>query len=110
MSNRYSTSAASAGAQLRCTDLDGYRFTYFSTDTKTGPPAGPEPRHRRRARREERIRAAVARLAIIAAVTFPKIELHVRSGSTKQLGSAVGDGIAGLLMTRPHLEAHHQRP
>jgi thioredoxin reductase (NADPH) len=29
----------------------------------------------------------------------------VRSGSTKQLGSAVGDGIAALLMTRRHLEA-----
>jgi thioredoxin reductase (NADPH) len=33
----------------------------------------------------------------------------VRSGSTKQLGSAVGDGIAALLMTRRHLEeAHHK--
>jgi thioredoxin reductase (NADPH) len=31
----------------------------------------------------------------------------VRSGSTKQLGSAVGDGIAALLMTRRHLEAQH---
>jgi thioredoxin reductase (NADPH) len=31
----------------------------------------------------------------------------VRSGSTKQLGSAVGDGIAALLMTRRYLEAHH---
>jgi thioredoxin reductase (NADPH) len=30
----------------------------------------------------------------------------VRSGSTKQLGSAVGDGITALLMTRRHLEAH----
>jgi thioredoxin reductase (NADPH) len=29
----------------------------------------------------------------------------VRSGSTKQMGSAVGDGIAALLMTRRHLEA-----
>jgi thioredoxin reductase (NADPH) len=29
----------------------------------------------------------------------------VRSGSTKQLGSAVGDGIAALLMTRRRLEA-----
>jgi thioredoxin reductase (NADPH) len=29
----------------------------------------------------------------------------VRSGSTKQLGSAVGDGIAALLMTRRYLEA-----
>jgi thioredoxin reductase (NADPH) len=33
----------------------------------------------------------------------------VRSGSTKQLGSAVGDGIAALLMTRRHLEAHRHK-
>jgi thioredoxin reductase (NADPH) len=33
----------------------------------------------------------------------------VRSGSTKQLGSAVGDGIAALLMTRRHLEAHNHK-
>jgi thioredoxin reductase (NADPH) len=33
----------------------------------------------------------------------------VRKGSTKQLGSAVGDGIAALLMTRRHLEAHHHK-
>jgi thioredoxin reductase (NADPH) len=33
----------------------------------------------------------------------------VRSGSTKQLGSAVGDGIAALLMTRRHLEAQHYK-
>jgi thioredoxin reductase (NADPH) len=33
----------------------------------------------------------------------------VRSGSTKQLGSAVGDGIAALLMTRRHLESHHHK-
>ncbi|MGP8059338.1 MAG: FAD-dependent oxidoreductase [Acidimicrobiales bacterium] len=33
----------------------------------------------------------------------------VRSGSTKQLGSAVGDGIAALLMVRRHLEAHHHK-
>ncbi|MBV8444968.1 MAG: FAD-dependent oxidoreductase [Candidatus Dormibacteraeota bacterium] len=31
----------------------------------------------------------------------------VRRGSTKQLGSAVGDGIAALLAIRRHLEAHH---
>jgi thioredoxin reductase (NADPH) len=30
----------------------------------------------------------------------------VRAGSTKQLGSAVGDGIAALLMARRYLEAH----
>jgi thioredoxin reductase (NADPH) len=33
----------------------------------------------------------------------------VRAGSTKQLGSAVGDGIAALLMTRRRLEAHHHK-
>ena len=33
----------------------------------------------------------------------------VRSGSTKQLGSAVGEGIAALLMTRRYLEAHHHK-
>ena len=35
----------------------------------------------------------------------------VRAGSTKQLGSAVGDGIAALLMVRRHLETHrHKAP
>jgi thioredoxin reductase (NADPH) len=33
----------------------------------------------------------------------------VRSGATKQLGSAVGDGIAALLMARRYLEAHHHK-
>ena len=33
----------------------------------------------------------------------------VRSGSTKQLGSAVGEGIAALLMTRRHLEANNHK-
>lgn len=33
----------------------------------------------------------------------------VRLGSTKQLGSAVGDGIAALLMTRHYLESHHHK-
>jgi thioredoxin reductase (NADPH) len=33
----------------------------------------------------------------------------VRAGSTKQLGSAVGDGIAALLMTRRHLEEHRHK-
>jgi thioredoxin reductase (NADPH) len=33
----------------------------------------------------------------------------VRAGSTKQLGSAVGDGIATLLMVRRYLEAHHHK-
>jgi thioredoxin reductase (NADPH) len=33
----------------------------------------------------------------------------VRSVATKQLGSAVGDGIAALLMTRRYLEVHHHK-
>ena len=33
----------------------------------------------------------------------------VRSGSTKQLGSSVGDGISALLMTRRYLEIHHHK-
>ena len=33
----------------------------------------------------------------------------VRAGSTKQVGSAVGDGIAALLMTRRHLEDHRYK-
>jgi thioredoxin reductase (NADPH) len=33
----------------------------------------------------------------------------VRAGSTKQLGSAVGDGIAALLMVRRRLEAHRHK-
>jgi thioredoxin reductase (NADPH) len=33
----------------------------------------------------------------------------VRAGSTKQLGSAVGDGIAALLMVRRHLETHRHK-
>jgi len=32
-----------------------------------------------------------------------------RSGSTKQLGSAVGDGISALLATRRYLELHHHK-
>jgi thioredoxin reductase (NADPH) len=32
----------------------------------------------------------------------------VRAGSTKQLGSAVGDGIAALIAIRSYLQAHHQ--
>jgi hypothetical protein len=50
------------GAQLRITDADGHRLTAFATNT---PPGGPgrqladlELRHRRRARAEDRIRAA----------------------------------------------------
>jgi Transposase DDE domain group 1 len=46
------------GAQLRFTDLGGHRFTAFATDAKTGQLAGLELRHRRRARCEDRIRAA----------------------------------------------------
>jgi thioredoxin reductase (NADPH) len=32
----------------------------------------------------------------------------VRAGSTKQLGSAVGDGIAALIAIRAYLQGHHQ--
>ena len=46
------------GAQLRFTDLDGHRVTCFATDTRTGRLADLELRHRRRARCEDRIRAA----------------------------------------------------
>ncbi|MEV6980656.1 IS1380 family transposase [Sphaerisporangium sp. NPDC051017] len=46
------------GAQLRFTDLDGHRFTCFVTSTKQGQLADLELRHRRRARCEDRIRAA----------------------------------------------------
>jgi Transposase DDE domain group 1 len=46
------------GAQLRFTDPGGHRFTCFATDTKGGQLAGLELRHRRRARCEDRIRAA----------------------------------------------------
>jgi len=46
------------GAQLRFTDIDGYRFTAFATDAKRGQLAALELRHRRRARCEDRIRCA----------------------------------------------------
>ena len=46
------------GAQLRFTDIDGHRFTAFATNTKGGQLADLELRHRRRARCEDRIRAA----------------------------------------------------
>ncbi len=50
------------GAQLRITDADGMRVTAFATNTPTGPGKGQladlELRHRRRARREDRIRVA----------------------------------------------------
>jgi hypothetical protein len=46
------------GAQLRFTDLNGHRFTAFATDTRRGQLADLELRHRRRARCEDRIRAA----------------------------------------------------
>src|ERR1700749_385595 len=48
------------GAQLRFTDLDGLRLTCFATNTKGGQLAELELRHRRRARAEDRIRAARA--------------------------------------------------
>jgi hypothetical protein len=50
------------GAQLRITDHDGNRVTAFATNTAPGGPgtqiAALELRHRRRARCEDRIRAA----------------------------------------------------
>jgi hypothetical protein len=46
------------GAQLRFTDRDGLRLTAFATNTHTGQLADLELRHRRRARCEDRIRAA----------------------------------------------------
>ena len=46
------------GAQLRFTDADGLRLTAFATNTARGQLADLELRHRRRARAEDRIRAA----------------------------------------------------
>jgi hypothetical protein len=46
------------GAQLRITDADGLRVTAFATNTRRGQLADLELRHRRRARAEDRIRAA----------------------------------------------------
>jgi hypothetical protein len=46
------------GAQLRFTDIDGHRFTCLATSTRGGQLADLELRHRRRARCEDRIRAA----------------------------------------------------
>jgi len=46
------------GAQLRFTDLDGWRFQTFATDTSTGQLAQLEARHRAHARVEDRIRCA----------------------------------------------------
>jgi hypothetical protein len=46
------------GAQLRFTDIGGHRFTCFATSTRKGQLADLELRHRRRARCEDRIRAA----------------------------------------------------
>jgi thioredoxin reductase (NADPH) len=62
--------------------------------------------------------AAVRRDAGGFLVTSPTLETSipgvfaagdVRSGSTKQLGSAVGDGITALLMARRYLEVHHHK-
>ncbi len=46
------------GAQLRFTDHDGLRLTAFVTNSTTGSLPELELRHRRRARCEDRIRAA----------------------------------------------------
>lgn len=45
------------GAQLRITDVDGWRITLFATNTRHGRLAELELRHRMRARAEDRIRA-----------------------------------------------------
>ena len=44
------------GAQLRFTDVDGWRFQAFATDTPRGQLAHLEARHRAHARVEDRIR------------------------------------------------------
>jgi hypothetical protein len=44
------------GAQLRLTDVDGWRITLFATNTPGGRLADLELRHRQRARAEDRIR------------------------------------------------------
>jgi hypothetical protein len=46
------------GAQLRFTDLDGWRFQAFATDTRIGQLAQLEAWHRAHARVEDRIRCA----------------------------------------------------
>ncbi|MFE3280294.1 IS1380 family transposase [Nocardia sp. NPDC059239] len=46
------------GAQLRFTDVEGLRLTAFVTNTRRGQLPDLELRHRRRARCEDRIRAA----------------------------------------------------
>ncbi len=48
------------GAQLRLTDAGGLRLTTFATNPPGKSVAALEPRHRRRARAEDRIRAARA--------------------------------------------------
>ena len=48
------------GAQLRLMDADGMRLTCFATNTADRPIAELELRHRRRARAEDRVRAARA--------------------------------------------------
>jgi Transposase DDE domain group 1 len=46
------------GAQLRFTDIDGWRFQAFATDTPTGQLSWLEARHRAHSRVEDRIRCA----------------------------------------------------
>lgn len=48
------------GGQLRITDADGMRITWFATNTANRPVAELELRHRLRARTEDRIRSARA--------------------------------------------------
>lgn len=49
-----------SGAQLGNTDTDGIRITRFLTNSPVRPIAELQPRHRLRARTEDRIRAARA--------------------------------------------------
>ena len=76
------------GAQLRLTDADGHRFTAFATNTTPGGPgrqlADLELRHRRRARAEDRIRAAkdtgLTNLPAARAGPEPDLVRHRRAG------------------------------
>lgn len=67
------------GAQLRSTDADGHRITAFATNTRPGGPgtqlADLELRHRRRARAEDRIRAAVRHEALLDRVEVRDLHL-----------------------------------
>ena len=76
------------GAQLRLTDPDGHRYTAFATNTRPGGShrqlADLELRHRRRARAEDRIRAAKdtgLRNLPVARAAQPELDLAGRRRS-----------------------------